>query len=365
MKKLIWIAGIGVSLAVFLMAGHGGFSRILSERIDDMSRRIGQSSQKIPSKPCSLPLDDAELKKILSPKQYRIMRQNGTEPPFQNAHWNNKKEGLYVDAISGEPLFSSSDKFDSGTGWPSFVSPIHPEAVVEKSDASHGMNRVEVRARKSDSHLGHVFPDGPGPTGLRYCINSAALRFIPAEDLEREGYGRYVPLVGMPEKTETAVFGAGCFWGVESAFRQVQGVLTTTAGYMGGSTRHPTYRDVCTDKTGHAEVVKLVYDPEKISYRELLDIFWSIHDPTTLNRQGPDVGTQYRSVIFYQSPEQQKEASLSLQKADRSGRFKSKIATQISPAGEFWEAEDDHQNYFAKRGIKPTCHLPGKYLAPN
>ncbi len=136
-------------------------------------------------------LPDDELRKRLSPEQYRIARQNGTERPFANAYWDNKRAGLYVDVVSGEPLFSSRDKFDSGTGWPSFTRPIQGARVVEKTDGSHGMLRTEVRSGKADSHLGHVFPDGPTPTGLRYCINSAALRFIPVEDLEKEGYGEY------------------------------------------------------------------------------------------------------------------------------------------------------------------------------
>ncbi len=140
---------------------------------------------------CALPTSDEELKRILTPEQYRIMRQNGTEQPFKNAYWNNDQPGIYVDAISGEPLFSSKDKFDSGTGWPSFTKPIKEETVNEKQDITHGMQRTEVRSTKSDSHLGHVFDDGPGPQGLRYCINSASLKFVAVEDLEKEGYGEY------------------------------------------------------------------------------------------------------------------------------------------------------------------------------
>ena len=139
-------------------------------------------------------IPDAELRQKLTSQQYQVTRENGTEPPFRNAYWNNHAAGIYVDVISGVPLFSSKDKFDSGTGWPSFTKPIDPAAVVEKGDASHGMDRTEVRGAKSDSHLGHVFDDGPRPTGLRYCMNSAALRFIPVEKLEEEGYGEFLKL---------------------------------------------------------------------------------------------------------------------------------------------------------------------------
>ena len=152
---------------------------------------MGQSQDKAPKWQCELPKSDEELRKTLTPEQYQIMRKNGTEQPFANAYWNNKQPGLYVDRISGEPLFASSDKFESGTGWPSFLRPVKPEAIVEKPDTTHGMARTEVRSKMSNSHLGHVFDDGPQPTGLRYCINSASLRFIPLDDLDKEGYGEY------------------------------------------------------------------------------------------------------------------------------------------------------------------------------
>jgi peptide methionine sulfoxide reductase msrA/msrB len=309
---------------------------------------------------CNFPFENTARGKRLSPEQHRIMKQNGTELPFANPYWDNKKPGLYVDAISGEPLFSSTDKFDSGTGWPSFTAPVLRDNVEERLDTSHGMRRVEVRSKKSDSHLGHVFDDGPAPAGRRYCINSAALRFIPAENLQREGYGEYLAMFGdFPEsKTETAVFGAGCFWGVESAFRRLPGIVRTTAGYMGGTTEDPSYEEVCTDRTGHAEVVKVEFDPAKISYHELLEVFWNLHDPTTLNRQGPDLGTQYRSVIFTENSAQEKSAMASLEALARSGKLERRIVTQIVPAKEFYPAEEYHQQYFEKRGIKPVCHLP-------
>ena len=155
---------------------------------------------------------------------------------------------------------------------------------------------------------------------------------------------------------ETATFGAGCFWGVEETFRQVPGVVETTVGYLGGHTKNPTYQDVCTDETGHAEVVQVKYDPAKVSYDQLLDVFWSNHDPTTLNRQGPDWGKQYRSAIFFHTPEQEREARASKDKMQASGRFRRPIVTEITPASTFYPAEEYHQKYLAKRGLS-HCHI--------
>lgn len=310
-----------------------------------------------------------EAKNRLTAMQFRVTQQCGTEPPFHNEFWNNKRPGIYVDVVSGEPLFSSLDKFDSGTGWPSFTKPLKETGIVNVADDSHGMSRVEVRSKKANSHLGHVFDDGPKPTGQRYCINSASLRFIPAEDLEKEGYGEYKMLFDQSkpakelsessERTnsgyELATFAAGCFWGVESLFKQVKGVLETTVGYTGGTVSNPTYRQVCTGITGHAEAVQIKYDPKKVSYEELLSLFWRRHDPTTPNRQGPDVGTQYRSAIFYHDEAQRKAAERSKEEFDRSGVYLKKATTQIVPASTFYEAEDYHQDYFEKQG-GGACH---------
>ena len=318
---------------------------------------------------------DEELRKSLDPLQYAVTQQEGTEPPFRNTYWDNKKPGLYVDIVSGEPLFSSLDKYDSGCGWPSFTKPLPTTEITEKKDYKIGYERIEVRSKVADSHLGHVFNDGPvDKGGLRYCINSASLKFIPVEEMEKQGYGEYLePFVkaglvkanssanaadaGKSSGRETATFAGGCFWGMEEIIRKLPGVIDTKVGYTGGTTKNPTYKQICTGTTGHAEAVQIIFDTGKTSYEQLLGFFFRMHDPTTLNRQHNDVGTQYRSAIFYHSDEQKKTAERVKAEVDKSGKWKKPVVTEITAASEFYDAEDYHQDYLVKNPGGYNCHF--------
>ena len=290
----------------------------------------------------------ARLAAKLDPEAYRVTQKAGTEAPFCGNLLDNKQDGVYTCVVCGLPLFSSEHKFNSGTGWPSFFREVDPAHVSRITDASLGMERVEINCARCGAHLGHVFEDGPKPTGERHCLNSASMKFLDK--------GAPVPLQSQPVKVETAYFAAGCFWGVEHWFRRGPGVLDAVSGYMQGRTENPSYKDICTGTTGHAETVKVTYDANRISYRRLVEAFFAMHDPTQLNRQGPDVGDQYRSGIWTVNAEQKKVAEAVMGELKARKEYGEKaIVTVVEPANTFWPAEEYHQEYLAKNGA--SCHV--------
>lgn len=296
----------------------------------------------------------AELAKSLSKEEADVILAKGTERAFCGNLVDNHEDGVYYCRLCGLPLFSSAHKFNSGTGWPSFFQPVDNDHLREHEDRSHGMVRTEIMCARCGAHLGHVFDDGPKPTGQRHCLNSVSLTFIKKGDA--------VPAQSQPVKPETAYFAGGCFWGVEDRFQQVPGVIDAVSGYMGGKTRNPTYEDVCKHTTGHAETVRVVFDPARVTYQKLLEYFFKFHDPTQLDRQGPDVGDNYRSAIFCADDKQLEQARAFIVAQQKAGRWSSKkIVTQVetaSKAGAFYEAEKYHQDYHARHG--GSCPIPAE-----
>lgn len=290
----------------------------------------------------------AELASKLSPEAFEITQKAGTERAFCGGLLDNKKDGVYACAVCDLPLFSSEHKFNSGTGWPSFHTEFDREHVARHSDASYGMVRTEINCARCGSHLGHVFDDGPPPTGERHCLNSASLNFYDK--------GAEPKPDGKSMNTETAYFAGGCFWGLEHYFQLGPGVIEAVSGYMQGGVDNPSYNQVCSTSTGHAETVKVVFDPSKISYRRLLEAFFKMHDPTQLDRQGPDVGEQYRSGLYYANDAQRKEAEAYIKELESKRAFGDrKIVTEIEAAKTFYAAEDYHQDYIEKTGR--ACHV--------
>lgn len=273
----------------------------------------------------------------LSKEEESVILKKGTEYPFTGKYDKFKEKGTYLCKQCGAALYRSGSKFDSGCGWPSFDDEI-PGAVTRHTDADG--RRTEILCSSCGAHLGHVFLGEKFTSkDTRHCVNSVSLDFVPAV-VDAGRYG-------------TAIFAGGCFWGVEYFLQKEPGVISVSSGYTGGSVKNPSYREVCTGTTGHAEAVRIVYDPDKTSYEKLLKLFLEIHDPTQVGRQGPDIGDQYRSEIFYLNQDQKSLAEKYIRILTDKGY---KIATKVTPATEFYEAETYHQDYYFRNGKLPYCH---------
>ena len=273
----------------------------------------------------------------LTPEEEKVIIYKGTEAPYTGEYTNYNEDGTYTCKRCDAPLYKSSDKFDSHCGWPSFDDEI--EGAIKRIPDADG-KRTEIICANCGAHLGHVFlGEGYTEKNTRHCVNSISLNFVPEQ-----------------KQTEfnKAIFAGGCFWGMQYHFDKVKGVKSTKVGYIGGSVDNPSYKDVCYNNTGHAEAIEIEFDPEIVIYEELAKLFFEIHDPTKLNRQGPDIGEQYRSEIFY-FDDHQKEVAEKLIKILKDKGYN--VVTKMTKATEFWDAEDYHQEYYEKKNGTPYCHI--------
>jgi peptide methionine sulfoxide reductase msrA/msrB len=288
---------------------------------------------------CSQESDKSMNFNPLTAEEKRVIIDKGTEMPYTGKYLNHKEEGVYTCKRCDAALYRSNDKFDSHCGWPSFDDEV--EGAVERVPDPDGM-RTEIVCANCGAHLGHVF-EGEGFTdkNVRHCVNSISLNFEPEKKMENK------------KSTEKAIFAGGCFWGVEYFMQKEPGVISTTVGYIGGKTENPTYEEVCSHKTGHVEAVEIEFDPTKTTYEKLARLFFEIHDPTQVDRQGPDVGEQYRSEIFYLNADQKETAQKLIGILEDKGY---EVATRLSEATTFWKAEKYHQDYYLNKGSLPYCH---------
>lgn len=274
----------------------------------------------------------------LTPEEESVIVYKHTERPFTGKYDNYTEEGTYVCKRCDAPLYQSADKFASECGWPSFDDEI--AGAIKRIPDADGM-RTEIVCANCGGHLGHVFNgERFTPKNTRHCVNSISLNFIPAST--------------EMATSDTAIFAGGCFWGVEYYMQKAPGVVSTEVGYIGGKGKNPTYREVSSHTTGYAEAVRVVFDPAKTTFEDIAKLFFEIHDPTQMDRQGPDVGNQYRSAIFYLNTEQKNTAEKLVRILDSKGY---KVVTQIVPATKFWKAEEYHQDYYEKEHGTPYCHV--------
>lgn len=286
---------------------------------------------------------DSFWKRVLSPSQYYVLREKGTEKPYTGKWLLHEDSGVYTCGACGNELFSSDNKFDSHCGWPSFDEEIGNGKITTKVDNSHGMSRTEILCARCGGHLGHLFDDGPTATGKRYCVNSLSLEFVKEADTK--------------QSLDTLTLGGGCFWCIEAVFEKMKGVIKVESGYSGGNVVNPSYEAVCTGNTGHTEVVQIVFDTKIVTALDILKVFFTIHDPTSVDRQGADIGSQYKSVIFYRNAEQKLLAETIINDLNNAGAYSSKIVTLVEPFKSYYNAEISHQDYYRINSKDAYCKM--------